>query len=91
MATFQQRGERVRVFIRRKGHPGKSKTFATKREARLWADLEEGKISVVRGMEEVYQEFHRVMKLVEHPFLKSKGEEIEDQILDFIAIAKEEI
>lgn len=38
MATFQQRGERWRAIVRRKGFAPKSRTFPTKSAARIWAD-----------------------------------------------------
>lgn len=38
VATFQQRGERWRAIVRRKGFKPKSRTFPTKTAARIWAD-----------------------------------------------------
>ncbi|WP_342316896.1 site-specific integrase [Lysobacter sp. FW306-1B-D06B] len=38
MATFQQRGDRWRAIVRRKGFAPKSRTFPTKSAARTWAD-----------------------------------------------------
>lgn len=47
MPTYQERGDRIRVIIRRKGHKPASKTFARKTDAVKWArkmesDLDSG-------------------------------------------------
>ena len=38
MATFQQRGDKWRAIVRRKGFKPKSRTFPTKTSAKIWAD-----------------------------------------------------
>lgn len=44
MATFQERDGRIRVIVRRKGHPSKSKTFSRKSDAQRWARAIEGRL-----------------------------------------------
>lgn len=44
MATYQQRGERIRAIVRRKGYPVQCKTFARKGDAVKWARKVEGEI-----------------------------------------------
>lgn len=44
MATYQQRGERIRAIVRRKGYPVQSKSFARKGDAVKWARKVEGEI-----------------------------------------------
>lgn len=45
MATFQQRGEKWRAIVRRKGHAGLTRTFPTKSAARAWADRAERELA----------------------------------------------
>ena len=44
MASIIQIGDKWRATVRRKGHPQKNKTFATKAEAKDWATSLEGKM-----------------------------------------------
>jgi integrase len=44
MATYQQRGDRVRAIVRRKGYPVRSKSFDRKGDAVKWARKVEGEI-----------------------------------------------
>lgn len=44
MASFQQRGEKWRAVVRRKGHPTQTETFERKADAQRWARKIEGAI-----------------------------------------------
>lgn len=49
MASIKQyRGKTWRVIVRRKGHPAKSKTFESKRDAQAWAVQTEARMGVSR-------------------------------------------
>lgn len=44
MASFQQRGDKWRAIVRRKGHPTQTETFERKADAQRWARKIEGSI-----------------------------------------------
>ena len=70
MATFTERktgkGEtRIRVEVRREGHPVRRATFTTRRDAERWARIREGEAAVSRHMPDLEGERHTVAELLD--------------------------